>query len=70
MITARQVPDEVWFALKDFVRQHPYGYDYREAIAAAINAWPGGKNDPSWDLMTHEKRVSVILPLPPQKEGR
>jgi hypothetical protein len=34
------VPDEAWRALRQFVLERPYGYDYREAVVAILNAWP------------------------------
>lgn len=37
------------------------------AARAMLAAWPGIKKDPWWDLMTHEKRVRLILPIPPQE---
>jgi len=62
MIKPEQVPLEVWIALRDHVRERPYGYDYTEAIAAALNAWPG---------MTHMEpdlaNGIIILPLLPQE---
>lgn len=41
MLKPDQIPDEVWLAMRDYVMERPYGYDFTEAIAAAINAWPG-----------------------------
>jgi hypothetical protein len=35
----------------------------RLAIAAALNAWPGLKLVPSWELRTHARSVEAVLPL-------
>ena len=34
------VPDDAWRALRLFISEHPYGYDYREAVVAILEAWP------------------------------
>lgn len=35
------VPDDAWRALRLFISERPYGYDYREAVLAILEAWPG-----------------------------
>lgn len=35
----------------------------KRAITAALAAWPGMKAIPSWDLLTHERRVEIVLPI-------
>ena len=61
MISPEQIPDEV---VKAFEEEYHFGEgDWkRNAIAAAINAWPGmAVNDgcPVWHAYPH-----IILPLP------
>ena len=60
MLKPEQVPLDVWIALRDYVRERPYGYDYTEAIAAALNAWPGIQAGSDDDGMTLS---GVYLPL-------
>jgi hypothetical protein len=60
MIDPKQIPDEVWWALRSHVLEHPYGYDYREALAAALNAWPNATKD---ELEPGDEPF-LILPLP------
>ncbi len=61
MIDSAQIPDEVVESLIATLYGKP-GLPYREAIAAAIAAWPG---------MTHMEpdlaNGIIILPLPPQE---
>jgi hypothetical protein len=35
----------------------------RAILTAALKAWPGMKQSPSWDLRTHERRVEIVLPI-------
>lgn len=61
MIDAKQIPDEVVVALRNFIHEHPYGYDYRNLAAAALAAWPN-------NIFDHQYRNgrdynSLILPL-------
>lgn len=64
MIKTEMVPDGVVEALIATLHGKP-GLPYREAIAAALNAWPGMLHDTE-----HEKRTSyLILPLAPPPAG-
>ena len=56
MIKAEQIPDEVWSAFHEAVLR--YGYK-PQAIAAAINAWPGMEIE-----MVFVEEDYLILPLP------
>ena len=38
----------------------------RAAITAALEAWPGMRERPFWDLMTNARHIEIILP-PPQE---
>ena len=63
MITAEQIPKEVWKAAWDgYVNS---GCTMAEAVAAAINAWPGIEVKP-----THEGYPAwphIILPIQEQE---
>ena len=68
MLKAEQIPDEVWHtAMSTYhktIKKRP-GSAWQEAIAAALNAWPGtAVNDscPVWHAYPH-----IILPLPKEK---
>jgi hypothetical protein len=37
--------------------------DLRAAFLAMIEAWPGARERPHWDLMTNTRHVEIILPL-------
>ena len=63
MIDPKQIPDEVWWALRSYVLEHPYGYDYREALAAALNAWEGAIPTSATDHLL-VARPALVLPLP------
>ena len=54
MIRAKQIPDEVVQELIATLYGKP-GLPYREAIAAAINAWPGVIENGHWLLFPHTK---------------
>ena len=54
MIKPENVPDEVWSAFHEAVLR--YGYK-PQAIAAALNAWPGMIEDVG-------RPPNIILPLP------
>ena len=69
-IKPEQVPDKVWSAFHEAVLR--YGYK-PQALAAAINAWPGmladgdlvpGENGPPLHLVN-----AIILPLPENPNG-
>ena len=60
MITPDQVPDAAADSLRAFF--HTRG-DAQRAIASMLNAWPGMKENPSWDLRTHERRTEFVLPV-------
>jgi hypothetical protein len=66
MLKAEQIPDEVAQALIATLHGKP-GLPYREAIAAAINAWPGSS------VRTHGYdgylSTRIILPLPKEPEA-
>lgn len=59
---ARAIGKETYVGNKQTLRDAGHA-----AILAALKAWPGRKNQPSWDLMTNERKVSLILPLPQQE---
>ena len=60
MLKPEQVPDAV---VKAFDEEYLFGEgDWkRNCLAAAINAWPGMHNVPSY---LNEGRTLIILPLP------
>lgn len=60
MLKAKQIPDEVAQELIATLYGKP-GLPYREAIAAAINAWPGMEIE-----MVFVEENYLILPLPRQ----
>lgn len=41
MLKPKQVPREAFLAMRDYAVERPYEFNFTEAIAAAINAWPG-----------------------------
>ena len=59
MIDPKMVPDEAAKAAWEYFD----GYDMKEAIAAALNAWPNAEV-----VEWHHTDHTLILPLP-QKEG-
>lgn len=61
MLKPEQVPREAWLAVRDYVVERPYGYNLTEAIAAAINAWPGVRLGKYRDVAGPNDRI--ILPL-------
>ncbi len=65
MIKPEQIPDEV---VNAYMHMIVYGgVDGAEAIAAAINAWPGVEVEP-----THESYPAwphIILPLPQENNN-
>ena len=65
MIKPSQIPDEVIDTVCDGSTDELFKQGMRWMIAAAINAWPGGKeiNFSIGDLKTH----SYSLPLPQEK---
>ena len=73
MIKPEQIPHSAMNALLLALRQRRGG---KEAIAAALSAWPGMKleNLCGWvmdgpDLPYVEEAASLILPLPTQENG-
>lgn len=36
----------------------------RAACLAMLEAWPGARERPFWDLMTNARHAEIILPLP------
>jgi len=50
-----QIPE--W--MRDLWRNNAFA-----AARAMLAAWPGIKRDPWWDLMTHKRRLRLILPIP------
>ena len=81
MLKPEQIPDEVveaaaraawklkdqrlWEILK--ATQPNWRDEAREALAAAINAWPGVATGAPW-IIGVKNIPSIILPLPPEKE--
>jgi hypothetical protein len=62
MIKAEQVPDAVWSAFHEAVLR--YGYK-PQAIAAAIDAWPGAFQTTT--QINRDATEVLILPLPTEK---
>jgi len=60
-MTKIHIPPEVIEAFQDIALVGPL--TARAAITAALQAWPGMKQSPSWDLRTHERRIEIILPI-------
>lgn len=58
MLKPEQIPDEVAEALITTLHGKP-GLPYREAIAAAINAWPGAFRGNEWPNL----KPIISLPL-------
>lgn len=65
MLKPEQIPDEVVDAA---VAMRDRGGSMSDIIRTAINAWPGMKLNPSWELRTHKRNVEVILPLSKEPE--
>lgn len=71
MLKPEMIPDKVWSAFTDAV--YSAGYS-KQALAAAINAWPEKRSD--CDRRVSEKWIGVrefpvlILPLPEAPQGR
>ena len=61
MIRTEQVPDEVVLAARIAYEKH---MSSREAIAAAINAWPGAVQEQAVFTMDDD---CLILPMPQEK---
>lgn len=61
MIKPEQIPDEVGYAASKALHSYPELEDFKVAIAAAINAWPGawGEVDKAGEF--------IGLPLPQEK---
>lgn len=60
MLKAEQIPDAVWIAMQRVIGDHVNVETQTEAIAAAINAWPG-----ICAIRHRDGRVlDLILPLP------
>ncbi len=66
MLKAEQVPDEVWMTMQSVIGDHVSVSVQKEAIAAAINAWPGMSTGPN----IYGRRDAVMrLPLPQEKQN-
>ena len=61
MLKPENVPDEVWSAFHEAVLR--YGYK-PQAIAAALNAWPGMSQLAENDSASIREMAALILPLP------
>lgn len=61
MLKPEQIPHE---AMKAFYEQMAITINPREAVAAALNAWPGWEG--SWTGDGDTLRRTIILPLPTQ----
>lgn len=59
MIKAEQIPDKVWMAMQSVIGDHVPVATQKEAIAAAINAWP-----------SKEEQTSVHYPDCTDKPGK
>ena len=78
MVKPEQIPDEVVEAAREaWLRSDVNARDdWRAAIAAAINAWPGVKEnkvqvpDDSDEIRYTLKTTGIILPLPEAPQGR
>ena len=66
MIKPDQIPKECFVA---YQRAFKRGGGVGDAIAAALNAWPGMQHKPYWDFRTHEKHTELILPVPQKEKG-
>jgi len=67
MIKPKQVPDEVMLAAREaYMRGEAHiSTNMRAAIAAALNAWPGMREQKQGPYgITYD----LILPLPPQEK--
>ena len=65
MIKPEQVPDAVWSAFHEAVLR--YGYK-PQAIAAALNAWPGMKR-PNRMIWGEARSKDIILPFVEPQEA-
>jgi hypothetical protein len=61
MLKPENVPEEVWSAFHEAVLR--YGYK-PQAIAAALNAWPGMSQLEENDSASIREMAALILPLP------
>lgn len=59
MIKPEQVPNEVWMAMQSVIGDHVSVATQKDAIAAAINAWPGMEIE-----MVFVEEDYLILPVP------
>jgi hypothetical protein len=60
MITAEQIPHGAYLAAHEVMGDDTNGFTLCEAIAAALNAWPG-----VWEYKYHDDgSLALILPLP------
>ena len=66
MIKPDMIPKECFVA---YQRAFKRGGGVGDAIAAALNAWPGMQHKPYWDFRTHEKHTELILPVPQKEKG-
>ena len=70
MITPDMIPDEVWHtAMSTYhktIKKRP-GSAWQEAIAAALNVWPGMHT--GWQCIGCGDNAQIILPLPQQEKG-
>ena len=64
MIDPKDVPNEVAKAAWEYFD----GYDMKEAIAAALSAWPGAARVPGLEQWGKTHGEHLHLPLP-QKDG-
>jgi len=62
MIDPKQIPDEVVEALGAALGNTRPTWDYAEAIAAALSAWPGAALAQRTYPTTGTKRISLPIP--------
>ena len=68
-----QIPPEAVEALREELRMSRLCADpatARAALRAALAAWPGMRQRPSWELRTHKRSVEIILPLQEARDDR
>ena len=63
MIKPEQIPIEAVYAVADTVMGDNDTDCLREALAAAINAWPGA------DILVPKNKLLILLPLPQEPKN-
>ena len=65
-------PEVLEAALAEILRQNEHlpRAVVSAALRAALAAWPGMRQRPSWELRTHKRSVEIILPLQEARDDR